>query len=98
VIVDDDDLFGDGVNIAARLQEVAEPGGVAVSARVYEDVLDRIDVPFHDGGDRALKNIVRPIHVWHWAQSAVRVPAPRPQPKGGHAGKAGAKDQLLPRR
>jgi TolB-like protein/class 3 adenylate cyclase len=67
IIVDSDDIFGDGVNIAARLQEIARPGGMAFSRRVHEDVRDRLDAAFEDGGELALKNIVRPVHVWRWS-------------------------------
>jgi class 3 adenylate cyclase len=68
IIIDGDDIFGDGVNVAARLQELAHPGGICVSSRVYDDVRDRQDmVAFEDGGPQPLKNITRPIHVWRWS-------------------------------
>jgi TolB-like protein/class 3 adenylate cyclase len=66
IIVDGDDIFGDGVNVAARLQEIAPPGGICISSRVYEDVRDRLDIVFDDGGTQALKNIARPVQVWRW--------------------------------
>jgi TolB-like protein/class 3 adenylate cyclase len=66
IIIDGDDIFGDGVNIAARLQELAAPGGVCISGRVHDDVRDRLDLGFEDGGAQALKNIARPVHVWRW--------------------------------
>src|SRR5262249_19135102 len=66
IIVEGDDIFGDGVNVAARLQEIAEPGGICVSNRVHEDVRDRLDTAFDDGGAQALKNIARPVQVWRW--------------------------------
>ncbi len=66
IIIDQGDIFGDGVNIAARLQEMAPAGGLAVSDRVHEDVRDRLDVPFADWGAQVLKNIARPVHVWRW--------------------------------
>jgi TolB-like protein/Flp pilus assembly protein TadD len=66
VIVDGDDLFGDGVNVAARLQPMARPGGICLSQRAYEEVRDKVPFGFADGGERALKNIARPMHVWHW--------------------------------
>jgi len=50
VIIEGDDIFGDGVNVAARLQEIAAPGGICVSGRVYDDIRDRLDTPFEDGG------------------------------------------------
>ncbi len=67
IIIEGDDILGDGVNIAARLQEIAEPGGVSISNRVHEDVRDRIDVIFNDAGEQTLKNIARPVQVWRWS-------------------------------
>jgi len=67
VIVDQEDqnIFGDGVNLAARIQAIAEPGGVAVS-RAVKDVTElRIDYAFVDGGEHAFKNVSRPVHVYH---------------------------------
>ncbi|SEP24144.1 adenylate cyclase [Rhodospirillales bacterium URHD0017] len=66
IIVDDDDIFGDGVNVAARLEEIAPPGGICISSRVYEDVRDRLDTVFDDGGTQTLKNIARTVQVWRW--------------------------------
>jgi TolB-like protein len=79
IIVDGDDIFGDGVNIAARLQEQAAPGGICISGRVHEDVRDRLDAIFHDGGPQTLKNIARAVQVWHWRTGTVTSrPAPTP--------------------
>lgn len=64
VIVQDDDLFGDGVNIAARLEGVARPGGIAVSQSVRDNVENRLDVRFEDRGDQQLKNIAMPVRVY----------------------------------
>ena len=66
IIIDGDDIYGDGVNIAARLEPLAEPGGVCVAAIVNDSVGNRIDVTFRDGGEVAVKNIARPIRVWKW--------------------------------
>ena len=66
IIVEGDDIFGDGVNVAARLQEIAPPGGICISSRVHEDVRDRLDTAFDDGGTQTLKNIARPVQVWRW--------------------------------
>ncbi|WP_118857970.1 adenylate/guanylate cyclase domain-containing protein [Sphingomonas mesophila] len=67
VIVDDDDLYGDGVNVASRLEAVAKPGGVAVSASVRDNVGTRSDVEFTDAGLQTLKNIETPVQVYHIA-------------------------------
>jgi adenylate cyclase len=65
VIVDDDDIFGDGVNVAARLQMLAEPGGICVSGAVREQVGQRLDdIAFEDLGEQSVKNIARPIRTF----------------------------------
>ena len=70
VIIEGDDIYGEGVNIAARLEPLAEPGGICVSSIVNESVGNRIDVRFQDGGEISVKNIDRPIRVWKWHPSA----------------------------
>lgn len=65
VMIEGDNLYGDGVNVADRLQGVAEPGGVCVSSKVYEEVKRKLDIGFTDGGVRALKNIEDPIAIYH---------------------------------
>ncbi len=67
VVIDGDDIQGDGVNVAARLEGLAEPGGICISGSVYEQVRDRIDLPFKDLGEQKVKNISRPIQVWRWS-------------------------------
>jgi class 3 adenylate cyclase len=71
VIVDGRSLHGDGVNVAARLEALAEPGGICVSERVWEDVQSKFDVAFEDAGKQQLKNISRPVRIFH-----VRVTGP----------------------
>jgi adenylate cyclase len=66
VIIDGDDIYGDGVNVAARLETAAKPGGICVSSVVQESVGRRIDVGFRDGGNIQVKNIDRPIRIWTW--------------------------------
>jgi adenylate cyclase len=66
VVIDGDDIQGDGINVAARLEGLAEPGGICISGMVYESVRDRIDVPFEDLGNQEAKNINRPVRVWRW--------------------------------
>ncbi len=70
IIIEGEDIHGDGVNIAARLQEIAEPGGICISSRVHDDVRDRLDVEFADCGVEELKNIKRPVHVWRWPENS----------------------------
>jgi TolB-like protein/class 3 adenylate cyclase len=64
IIIDDNDIFGDGVNIAARLESIAVPGGITISRAVHDQVRDRINVCFDDKGEIALKNIARPVQVF----------------------------------
>ncbi len=64
IIIDGGDIFGDGVNVAARLEGLAEPGGICVSARVQEDVRGKLDIAFDDEGELQLKNIARPVRVY----------------------------------
>lgn len=70
VIVEAGDLFGDGVNIAARLEAIAEPGSIYVSGIVHEQVVDKLDFDFEDLGLQELKNIRRPIHVYRMGGAA----------------------------
>jgi class 3 adenylate cyclase len=64
VIVEGDDIFGDGVNIAARLEALAEPGGICVSRVVHDQVRDKLDLAFEDMGEQQVKNIARPVQVY----------------------------------
>jgi adenylate cyclase len=66
VIVEGTDIYGDGVNVAARLQEAAAPGGIVLSATAYEHAEAKVDVSFQDGGVHNLKNISKPVHIYCW--------------------------------
>jgi class 3 adenylate cyclase/pimeloyl-ACP methyl ester carboxylesterase len=70
VVFEDDDIYGDGVNVAARLEGLAEPGGVCISDIVHQTVMDRLGEPFRDMGGQRVKNISRPIKVWQWSPGA----------------------------
>jgi adenylate cyclase len=71
IVVEHGDIFGDGVNVAARLEGLAEPGGICVSARVQEDVAGRLDLAFEDLGEQSVKNIDRPIRAYALTADAV---------------------------
>ena len=77
VVIDGDDIHGDGVNIAARLEALAEPGGICISDSVYEQVRDRVETPFEDAGEHVVKNIDRPVRVFRVGLGAAD-PAPPP--------------------
>ncbi len=66
VIIDGDDIYGDGVNVAARLEALAEPGGICISSIVHESIGNRVEAEFTDTGEHEVKGIARPIHVWRW--------------------------------
>lgn len=65
VIIDGDNLYGEGVNVAARLEAIADPGGICLSGKVYEEVKRKLDLSFVDGGAQQLKNIIDPVPVFH---------------------------------
>lgn len=95
VVIDDNDVFGDGVNIAARLEGIAEPGSVYVSANIHEQVADKIDADFADLGPQALKNIDQPVRVFalRTAGGGNASAAPR---KGGDAASSRPVIAILP--
>ena len=64
IIVDEGDIFGDGVNIAARLEAIAEPGGICISDDTFRQVRGKVDTAFEDAGDQQLKNIAQPVRVY----------------------------------
>ena len=74
IIIDGDDIFGDGVNVAARLEALADPGGIMVSGVVHDQVRDKLSFDFEDMGEQAVKNIARPVGV-HRVQLTEQVAA-----------------------
>jgi TolB-like protein/Flp pilus assembly protein TadD len=84
VIVEPHDIFGDGVNIAARLESIAEPGGICISSSAYDHVRGKVGVEFADLGDQNLKNIALPVRayavVWHGSSSATQAERTTPSP------------------
>jgi adenylate cyclase len=80
IVVEDGDIFGDGVNIAARLEGLAEPGGICVSARVQEDAAGKLDLAFEDIGEPELKNIARRVRVFRVRPDRVTEAKHTPEP------------------
>ena len=78
VIIDGDDILGDGVNIAARLEAMAQPGGICVSAVVRDQVMEKRPLDFQDLGERTVKNIARPLRVYRLTVGATGAAAPAP--------------------
>jgi adenylate cyclase len=77
IIIDDNDIFGDGVNIAARLEGIAEPGGVCISDDAHRQIRGKIDIAFDDIGEQTLKNIAEPMRAWHIRLAGEAAPAIR---------------------
>ena len=71
VIAEGEDIFGDGVNVAARLEALAEPGGICCSSTVHDQIRDRLPYPFDDLGEQSVKNIARPLRVYAMGAGAV---------------------------
>ena len=84
IIIDREDIYGDGVNIAARLEALAEPGTICVSAKVYEEVRQKLQLNFEDIGEQTVKNIPDPVHAYrvHVDQQARALPSLRPKVSG----------------
>lgn len=80
VVVDGDDLYGDGVNIAARLEALAEPGGICINDTVQRQLAGKTDFAFEDAGEHNLKNIERPVRIWRWKNAQVNSPSRPPLP------------------
>jgi adenylate cyclase len=66
IVVDGDDILGDGVNVAARLEGIAPPGGICISQAAHDHAAQKIGIKFQDAGEHHVKNIANPIHVWRW--------------------------------
>src|SRR6516164_1391468 len=76
IMIEDDDIFGDGVNIAARLESIAQPGGICISDDAYRQVRGKLDANFQDAGEHELKNIAHPVRVYQLQQSGRTMEAP----------------------
>src|SRR5262249_50079287 len=81
VIVEDGDIFGDGVNVAARLEALSEPGGLCISRMVRDQIRDKLAYSFEDLGEQSVKNIARPVRVYALrAEALADLPAPSVPP------------------
>src|SRR5207249_3682360 len=80
VIVQDEDIFGDGVNVAARLERIAKPGGIAISGSVRDQIGNRLDLVFEDMGEHKLKNIEQPVRVYSLSQEESTIANTAPNP------------------
>ncbi len=76
VVIDGDDIHGDGVNVAARLEGLADPGGICVSGAVYDQVKNRTELAFEDLGEQDVKNIDESVQVWKWVADGTKARAP----------------------
>ena len=75
IIIEENDIFGDGVNIAVRLEGIAEPGGISISDDAHRQIRGKVDITFEDTGSQSLKNIAEPIRVWRVRIAAISSPA-----------------------
>jgi adenylate cyclase len=80
VIVEGGDRYGEGVNIAARLEGIAEPNGICISAKVYEEIKGRLALAYEDLGERQLKNMATPVRVYRIVVNDIRAPVPADPP------------------
>src|SRR5262249_8834705 len=71
IIIDHGDIFGDGVNVAARLENLAEPGGICISGAAYEHIRDKVPFAFADRGEQTVKNIAHPVHVYEFGANEI---------------------------
>jgi TolB-like protein/Tfp pilus assembly protein PilF len=80
VVVEGGDIYGDGVNLAARLEEIAEPGGIVLSRKVHDEIGRKLALAYHDLGERSFKNIAAPVRVYRIAPTRAPTAAPAPLP------------------
>src|SRR6186997_48776 len=85
VIVDGSDILGDGVNVASRLESIADPGGICIASSVFDQISGKLNLGFEDIGERSLKNIGRPVHAYRVARAGVPVRPQRRSRPGGLA-------------
>jgi adenylate cyclase len=78
VIIEGDDIYGDGVNVAARLESLADQGGICIASIVKESAGNRIDVVFADAGEVEVKNVERPVRIWKWSPASINIESAAP--------------------
>lgn len=83
IIIEDDDVYGDGINVAARLEALSQPGGICISDMVHQNVQAKLDATFEDMGEQQLKNIARPVRTWQWRAQMSGDPIPEPPSSQG---------------
>lgn len=82
LIVEGTDIYGDGVNITARLESLAEPGGICISRKVYDEIKSRLPAPFEDLGRKEVRNIREPVRVFRWSEGAAARATVEPESPG----------------
>src|SRR5215469_2719596 len=80
VMVEGEQIYGDGVNVAARLESLADPGGICISRTVYENIRNKLPLSYEDLGEQPVKNITEPVHVWRVLLDGT-LPSPRTVPR-----------------
>src|SRR5215212_1673749 len=80
IIEDDGDVFGDGVNVAARLEQMADPGGICLSGKIHAEIEGKIDRAFESRGEQHVKNLARPVRVYALAGTKLPKALPKPLP------------------
>ena len=88
VLIQGDDLMGDGVNVAARLQTAAEPGGICISGSVHDQIVNKLSLSFQSLGEKSYKNIQQPVRTFSITETEGRRPLPSPKPAGPPRGAA----------
>lgn len=96
IIVDGDDIYGDGVNVAARLEALAEPGGICISDIVCDALGNHLEATFSDAGEQQLKNIDRPVRIWHWQRKKTPDNARDPSGEGANTATTRARIVVFP--
>src|SRR5712691_10519747 len=95
VITQDHDIYGDGVNVAARLEALAEPAGICISRVVRDQIRDKLPYVFEDMGEQQVKNIARPVRAYAMSAQAVAATAPSPAPRASVRGRIARRSVVI---